>query len=74
MIQFKDLSISYIPIVSGSVPQYWYGKRIKNPYFIVMFIWILLGSLLSLAYESNLLANLVKMDLEVQPETFQVSK
>ncbi len=72
MIQYGDISIAYIPIVSESVPLSWYRNRAKNPYFVIMFIWLLLGSVLSLAYESNLLANLVKMDLEKQPETFQV--
>ncbi len=64
--------MAYVPIISESVPLPWYGKRVQSPYFIIMFIWLLFGSILSMAYESNLLATLVKMDLEKQPETFQV--
>ncbi len=69
---FQELSISYKTIVGANVPSYWFDKRKRNPYYIIFFIWLLFGSILSVAYQSNLLANLVKVEMEEQPQTFQV--
>ncbi len=72
MLGYRDLSISYIPLVSESVPHAWYHKKSKISYFFILYIWLLLGFLLAQAYKSNLLANLVKVDYEKPPATFQV--
>ncbi len=70
-LSFTDVSVSYIPLVSESVPHKWFDSRHKKPYFPILFLWLLLGNVLSNAYRSNLLAVLVKVDFEKQPETFQ---
>ncbi len=71
-LSYQDFCISYIPLVSESVPHAWYRNKYRTPYYITLYTWLLLGTFLSMAYETNLLANLVKVDLESQPQTLQV--
>ncbi len=67
------MSVSYVPLISASVPHTWYSRHVnKAPYYVIHFTWLLLGTVLSLSYSSNLLANLVKVELEFQPQTLQV--
>ncbi len=56
-----------------SVPHVWF-LHLTRPYFVVLYFWILFGTFICRAYETNLLANLVKVDLEKQPETIQVRR
>ncbi len=46
--------------------------HLKLPHIVFLCFWLLLASFLSRAYESKLLASLVKIDLEKQPKTIQV--
>ncbi len=72
-MNFRHLSISYVPLVCVSVPDKWFVDRNKNPHLIVMYFWLLFGLLLSQSYKTNLLANLVRVEYEKSPETFQVT-
>ncbi len=71
-MRYRDISISFIPLVSESVPLRWFDDRNKNPHFVLLYMWLLLGATLAHAYKSNLLASLVKVEYEKPPETFQV--
>ncbi len=70
---FGDISVSFIPLVSESVPDKWYKSRHIKPFFPILFLWILFGFILCQAYKGNLLANLVKVEYEKPLETFQVT-
>ncbi len=74
LINFKQISISYVPLISESVPLGWYKNREETSWYIIITTWLLCATVLSQAYESNLLASLVKVDLEKQPQTSQVIK
>ncbi len=65
------MSISIAPITGESIPHVWF-VQLDNTYYVTLYFWLFLGSFLSRAYESNLLANLVKVDDEKQPQTIQV--
>ncbi len=71
-MNFRHLSISYVPLVCVSVPDEWYVERNKNPHLIMMYVWLLFGFLISQSYKTNFLANLVRVEYEKSPETFQV--
>ncbi len=68
---FQAVSISIAPITGESIPHVWF-VQLDNTYYVALYFWLFLGSFLSRAYESNLLANLVKVDDEKQPQTIQV--
>ncbi len=55
------------------MPDRWFSSRERSArHFSLLLLWLLLGNLLAQAYRSNLLAGLVKVEYEEQPETFQV--
>ncbi len=66
--------ISLSPVTCTGVPEKMLRSRRKNPIYITLFTWFVIGYVIALAYKSNLLANLVKVEVEKQPQTFQVSK
>ncbi len=72
-LSFDNLVIGYITLVGQSVSWNFIRKKQFESNFIVLFLWITMAFILSSAYETNLLANLVKVDLETQPQTFQVA-
>ncbi len=73
-LSYQGFYIFYMPLVSQSMPHTWYKNKLWIPFYVTIYIWLLLSALLSMAYKSNLLANLVQVDLERQPHTLQVIK
>ncbi len=71
-LSFSDVSISFVPLISESVPLKWFDHWHLPPYFPIFFLWLLMGNLLANAYKSNLLAVLVQTGHEKDPETFEV--
>lgn len=71
-IGFKDLSISYAVLINASIPVTWFDAKQRAPYYILFFVWVFTTFLIDILYTSNLLSNLVKVEYEKLPETFQV--
>ncbi len=73
-VTFRAISLSYLPLANKSVPDKWIDaiKPIKS-YLPVLMVWFVAGLVLSQAYTSNLLANLVKVEYERSPKVFQVN-
>ncbi len=64
------LAMSLAPLTNEGIPQRMF--HLSSAHFAFICLWIISASFLSRAYESNLLASLVKVDLEKQPQTIQV--
>ncbi len=71
-LSFDNLVIGYITLVGQSVSWNFIRKKQFKSNFLLLYLWITMAFILSSAYETNLLANLVKVDFEAQPQTFQV--
>ncbi len=70
---FEDSIMPSAILFGQSIPLKSYRNyNVYHPYYIVLLLWILIGSYVSQMYEANLLANLVKVDLEKQPQTLEV--
>ncbi len=72
-VPFRYLILAWSPLLGTGLPESWFGNKSKTPVYIIIFMWFLAGSVIAHAYKSNLLANLVKVGVEPQPETIEVS-
>ena len=68
---FHLLSLSVMPLLSESLPLRWYQARSNLHSYIILMVWLSLATLLSFAYESNLLSSLVSVSYEKPIETFE---
>ncbi len=68
---FQLMSISAIPLISESIPLKWFNIRATGQGKLLLFLWLPLATVLSSAYESNLLSSLVSISYEKPLETFQ---
>ncbi len=69
---FTNTSIAWIFLVGQNIHHEFFKLKTKEPHLVVILLWLFLAFLLSQAYKSNFLANLVKADFEKSPESFQV--
>ncbi len=63
--------VSISPLLSDGVPRHWEHVWRSRYGFLVLLVWLPGGLLLSSAYTSNLLANLISVESEQTVDTFQ---
>ncbi len=68
---FHLLSVSVIPLISESLPLHWFSIRATRQGNLLLFLWLPLATIVSSAYESNLLSSLVSVSYERPLDTFQ---
>lgn len=59
-------SISVLPLISESLPLAWYSVRLSGTANLLLFLWLPLATVLSWAYESNLLSGLTVASYQVR--------
>ncbi len=68
---YQSMVIAVAPMLSDGLPRHW-RNLFKSHYNIgILSVWLPCGLLLSFAYSSNLLANLVSVEKEEAVDTFE---
>ncbi len=68
---YDSCLIAISPMLGDSMPHHWNSVRSSWYGFTFLFIWLLSGLLLSMAYSSNLLANLISVESKKADDTFE---
>ena len=69
---FADFSLTAVVMIDESLPHRWFHRTgFKHSRMFLLFIWLFLGNVLSMAYKSTLLSTLIPIRYEKTLDTIE---